>query len=92
MLAKERNQMKAQVVRYRQRLKDAKKFADTQFCNKFNTLTPTQKLFFNMQLKNVKYSPKVNYKKFFHELKSSLQSTCPKRSSIYLKNICFKLQ
>ncbi|XP_077275833.1 uncharacterized protein LOC143904779 [Temnothorax americanus] len=92
MLAKERNQMKAQVVRYKQRLKDAKKFADAQFCKKFNTLTPTQRLFFNMQLKNVKYSPKVNYKKLFNELKSSLQSTCPKRSSIYLKNICFKLQ
>lgn len=91
MLAKERNQMKAQVVRYKRRLKDAKNFADAQFCKKFNTLTPSQRLFFNMQLKNIKYSPKVDYKKLFNELKSSLQSTCPERSSIYLKNICFKL-
>lgn len=34
ILAKERNQMKVQVVRYKRRLKDAKKFTDTQFCKK----------------------------------------------------------
>jgi len=80
ILAKERNRMKAQVINYKRRLKDAKKFADVQFCKKFNNLILTQKLFFNMQLKNTKYSPKVFFKNLFNELKSSLQSSCPEQS------------
>lgn len=89
MLAKRSNRMKANIIHYKKRLKDAKKFTNTEFYKKFNRLTPTQRLFFNMQLRNVKPSPKVDFKALFHELKSSLQLTCPERSSIYLNNICF---
>jgi len=68
--------MKVKEVNYKRRLKNAKKFADIQFCKQFNSLTPTQRLFFNMQLKNIKYSQKVYFKKLFNELKSLLQSMC----------------
>lgn len=88
-LAKKRNRMKRQIIDYKTRLKDAKKLSNTQFCKKFNNLTSTQKLFFNMQLRNTKYAPKVHFKTLFNELKSSLQSTCPERSSQYLSNIFF---
>lgn len=92
MLANRGRHMKANIIRYKRRLKDAKKFANAQFCKKFNRLTSTQRLFFNMQLRNVNYFAKVDFKTLFNELKSSLQSTCPERSSIYLNNICFELQ
>lgn len=82
--------MKRQIKDYKIRLKDAKKFANTQFCKKFNSLTSTQRLFFNMQLRNTKYSPKVDFKVLFNELKSVLQSSCPERSLHYLSNISFK--
>lgn len=88
-LAKERNRMKRQIIDYKTRLKDAKKLSNTQFCKNFNSLTSTQQLFFNMQLRNTKYAPKVHFKTLFNELKSSLQSTCPERSSQYLSNISF---
>ncbi|XP_067215623.1 putative uncharacterized protein DDB_G0286901 [Linepithema humile] len=88
-LAKERNRMKRQIIDYKTRLKDAKKLSTTQFCKNFNSLTSTQQLFFNMQLRNTKYAPKVHFKTLFNELKSSLQSTCPERSSQYLSNISF---
>jgi len=42
--------MKKQIIDYKTRLKDAKKLLNIQFCKKFNSLTPTQKLFFNMEL------------------------------------------
>ncbi|XP_071639682.1 uncharacterized protein [Temnothorax longispinosus] len=90
-LAKERNRMKRQIIDYKTRLKDAKKFSNTQFYKKFNSLTPTQRLFFDMQLRNTKYAPKVNFKILFNELKSTLKSTCPERSSQYLNNIFFEL-
>ncbi|XP_071640307.1 uncharacterized protein [Temnothorax longispinosus] len=57
-LAKERNRIKRQIIDYKTRLKDAKKFSNTQFYKKFNSLTPTQRLFFDMQLRNTKYAPK----------------------------------
>jgi len=88
-LAKERNRMKRQIIDYKTRLKDAKKLSNTQFCKMFNSLTPTQRLFFNMHLRNTKYAPKVHFKILFDELKSSLQATCPERSSQYLSNISF---
>jgi len=88
-LAKERNRMKRQIIDYKTLLKDAKKLSNTQFCKMFNSLTPTQRLFFNMQLRNTKYAPKVHFKILFDELKSSLQATCPERSSQYLSNISF---
>jgi len=69
-LAKERNRMKRQIIYYKTRLKDAKKLSNTQFCKMFNSLTPTQRLFFNMQLRNTKYAPKVHFKILFDELKS----------------------
>lgn len=72
MLAKQRNRMKRQITDYQTRLEDAKKFADTKFCKKFNNLTITQQLFFNMQLRNTKYVSKVHFKTLFNELKSSL--------------------
>ncbi|XP_039315256.1 uncharacterized protein LOC113005771 [Solenopsis invicta] len=50
--------MKRQIIDYKTRLKDTKKLLNTQFCKKFNSLTPTQRLFFNMQLRNTKYAPK----------------------------------
>jgi len=88
-LAKEKNRMKRQIIDYKTRLKDAKKLSKTQFCKMFNSLTATQRLFFNMQLRNTKYAPKVHLKTLFDELKFSLQLTCPERSSQYLSNICF---
>ncbi|XP_039302190.1 uncharacterized protein LOC120357019 [Solenopsis invicta] len=88
-LAKEKNRIKRQIIDYKTRLKDAKKLSNTQFCKKFNSLTPTQRLFFNMQLRNTKYAPKVHFKTLFNELKSSLESICPERSSQYFSNIYF---
>lgn len=90
-LVKERNRTKRQIIDYKTCLKDAKKFSKTQFYKKFNSLTPTQRLFFDMQLRNTKYAPKVDFKILFNELKSTLKSICPKRSSQYLNNIFFKL-
>lgn len=90
-LTKERNRMKRQIAHYKTRLTDARKFSNTQFCRKFNSLTPTQQLFFNMQLRNTKYNPKVNNKMLFDELKCTLKSICPERSSQYLNNISFEL-
>ncbi|XP_036139614.1 uncharacterized protein LOC118648110 isoform X2 [Monomorium pharaonis] len=58
MLAKERNRMKSRIIDYKTRLKDAKKLLNSPFCKQFNSLTPTQRLFFNMQLRNTNYSPK----------------------------------
>lgn len=90
ILAKQRNRMKRQIIDYKTRLKDAKKLSNSQFCKNFNSLTPTQRMFFNMQLRNTKYSPKVDFKILFDELKSTLKSTCPERSSEYLDNIFFE--
>lgn len=90
-LTKERNRMKRQIAHYKIRLADARKFSNTQFCHKFNSLTPTQQLFFNMQLRNTKYNSKVNNEMLFNELKSTLKLICPERSSQYLNNISFEL-
>lgn len=79
--------LQSNLLSYKQRLKYATKFSDHIFFKKYQTLTNSQKLFINMQLKNVKKSPKVHFPTFCKNMTSALKSVCGKHASVFLNNI-----
>lgn len=88
MLTKQNNALRKNHISYKQRLKYATKFTTLHFWKKYSALSNTQKLFIDMQIKNIRKKPKVNFSKFCSKIKSALKSVCnDEHVSVFLENI-----
>lgn len=79
--------LQSNLLSYKQRLKYATKFSDHIFFKKYQTLTNSQRIFINMQLKNMKKRGKVHFPTFCKSMTSALKSVCGKHASVFLNNI-----
>jgi len=85
---KQNNILRRKLVHYKHRLKYATRFSSLTFFKKYSTLTNTQRMFIEMQIKNLNKKSKVNFSAFCTKIKSALKSICnDKHASIFLKNI-----
>ncbi|XP_039302379.1 uncharacterized protein LOC113005602 [Solenopsis invicta] len=65
MLTKQNNALRKNLISYKQRLKYATKFTTLNFWKKYSALSNTQKIFIDMQIKNIRKKPnffKILYK------------------------------
>ncbi|XP_039310571.1 uncharacterized protein LOC120358895 [Solenopsis invicta] len=65
MLTKPNNALRKNLISYKQRLKYATKFSTLNFWKKYSALSNTQKIFIDMQIKNIRKKPnffKILYK------------------------------
>lgn len=85
---KQNNILRRNLVHYKHRLKYATKFSSLTFFKKYSALTNTQRMFIEMQIKNLNKKSKVNFSAFCTKIKSALKNICnDKHASIFLENI-----
>lgn len=85
---KQNSILRRNLIHYKSRLKYATKFSSLLFFKKYSALSYTQKMFIEMQIKNLNKKSKVNFSAFCIKIKSALKSICRnKHLSIFLENI-----
>lgn len=85
---KQNSILRRNLIDYKRRFKYATKFSSLLFFKKYSALSYTQKMFIEMQIRNLNKKPKVNFSAFCIKIKSALKIICnDKHLSVFLENI-----